>query len=210
MSAPPDRRRGFALPQPADRPGLGIGSAFQSALDRSDPAHLLLQLLLGVPVGLEDRLGRLAQVMEVAQLVSGIGQRGSDRPPDRMLPVRDHAADRDRQGGPDLAQQRGQVGPRRAQEAAGQQHLAGQALADDPEHLVAHVRLQAVDGQDRPPLREEPLAQAGVVTQAQGHQLLVPLEQVRHRPLGDRHAAIPEGPMDLRHAAELGVPQGAH
>src|SRR5207247_7166949 len=43
---------------------LRVVPAFERALDRAHPAHLLLQLLLGVPVRLVDRLGRFPQVVK--------------------------------------------------------------------------------------------------------------------------------------------------
>ena len=50
---------------PADRLGLGILACFHLALDRADASELLLELLLGVAVGLVDRLSRLPQVVEL-------------------------------------------------------------------------------------------------------------------------------------------------
>jgi hypothetical protein len=43
---------------PADCRRLRIGPPFQSPFKRAHAAHLFLQLLLGVPICLEDRLGR--------------------------------------------------------------------------------------------------------------------------------------------------------
>ena len=41
----------------------------------------------------------------------------------------------------------------RGEQAPGQQDLAGDHVADDPEDLVADVGLEAVDGQDHPARR---------------------------------------------------------
>jgi hypothetical protein len=109
------------------------------------PAHRLFQLFLGVPVGLKDRQGRLAQVVEMAQLMRDIGPDPGDGKPDRMLTVADHAGDRDAEGGQvgrDLAQQAGEVVTGRRQQGASQQDQPGQAIADDPQHFVANIGLK--------------------------------------------------------------------
>ena len=46
-----------------------------------------------------------------------------------------------------LVDQARQVRGRGRQEALGQEDLAGEAVAEDPEDFVADIRLQAVDGQ---------------------------------------------------------------
>ena len=112
----PDRRR-FVIRPP-----------FEGALEGPHPAHLLLEAHLGVAIRLEDRLGRLAQVVELAQLVGHVGQHQRHRRADRLLAVRDHAGDRHRERLLDLAQQRRQVTLRPAQEAPGEQDLAGHAV----------------------------------------------------------------------------------
>src|SRR3954454_596641 len=48
---------------------LRVAPALDLALDRPNPTHHLLQLFLGMPVGLKDRQGGFAQVVEMAQLV---------------------------------------------------------------------------------------------------------------------------------------------
>jgi hypothetical protein len=48
----------------------------------------------------------------------------------------------------DLPDELGQVVLAGGQQAAGQKDLATEAIAEDPEDLVADVGLQAVDGQD--------------------------------------------------------------
>ena len=121
-----------------------------------------------------------------------------------MLPVGDDAQDGHRQRVADLAQQRDQVVLGRAKQAPGQQHLAGQALADHPQHLVAHVGLHAVERQHHAALAPELLAAVGV-GQPQRHQLLVALEQVRDRSLGDANASRRKFLVDLRDAPVLGI-----
>src|SRR5258706_7961029 len=50
-----------------------VGCAFQGALDGTHAPHPFLELFLGVPVGLKDRAGRLAQVGELTELVGHAG-----------------------------------------------------------------------------------------------------------------------------------------
>src|SRR3954452_10344661 len=92
---------------------LRVAPALNPALDRSDPTHHLLQLFLGMPVGLKDRQGGFAQVVEVAQLVRHVGPDLATGKPDRMLAVADHADDRNPKSSQfrrDLAQQTGEIG----------------------------------------------------------------------------------------------------
>src|SRR5215218_1646340 len=59
--------------------GLGIIPLLHTTFDPADAAHLLLELLLGMPVRLEDGMSRLAQEMELAQLVRYARQHLGDR-----------------------------------------------------------------------------------------------------------------------------------
>src|SRR3954454_2166098 len=195
---------------------LRVAPALDLALDRSDPTHHLLQLFLGMPVGLKDRQGGFAQVVEMAQLVRHVGPDLANGEPDRMLAVADHADDRNPNSGQfrrDLAQQTGEIGAGeigagRRQQGAGQQDQPGQALADHPQHLVTDVGLKTVDRQDRPALALQGLAMRRRPGRG-GDQLVVALEQVGHATLADRHAAPAQLLVDLRDAAVLTVAQGA-
>jgi len=98
-----------------------------------------------MPVGLKDRQGCLPQVMKMAQLMWDIGPDLGDGEPDRMLAVADHAVDRDPEGSQvrrDLTQQAGQFVTGRRQQRPGQQDQPRQAIADDPQHLMANIRLK--------------------------------------------------------------------
>src|SRR5947209_6225011 len=96
-----------------NRSRLQVVTALDLALDRPHPADPLLQLLLGVPIGLVDRLGRLAEVVEVAELVRYAVERHLDRLADRVLAVGDHASDRHLQRLLDFGDEPGQVIPGR-------------------------------------------------------------------------------------------------
>ena len=191
------------------RLGLRVVTALDLALDRPHPADALLQFLLGVAVGLEDRLGCLAEVVEVAELVRDTVERLFDRLADRVLAVGDHADDRDRQRLLDLGDQSGQVVLGRGQEASGQQDLAREAVAEHPEDLMADIGLQAVDGQDHAAFALGHPPEAVGVGQRQGEQFIVPVEQVGHAALTDGHATADHLGVDLGDAAVLGVAQGA-
>src|SRR3954465_6096869 len=185
---------------------LRVAPALDLALDRSDPAHHLLQLFLGMPVGLKDRQGGFAQVVEMAQLVRHVGPDLANGKPDRMLAVADHADDRNPNSGQfrrDLAQQAGEIGAGRRQQGAGQQDQPGQALADHPQHLVTDVGLKIARI-----ARPQGLAMRRRPGRG-GDQLVVALEQVGHAALADRHAAPAQLLVDLRDAAVLAVAQGA-
>jgi len=196
-------RRADGCAVAAHRLGLGVVAALDRALDRPHAADPLLELLLGVAVGLEDRQARLAQVVELAQLVRHAGQRLPDCQADRVLAVAHHPGDRHADRGRDLAQQPGEVGRGGREQRAGEQDLAGQAVADDPQDLVTDVRLQAVDRQHDPPLDGQ--GGAPRLVHHRRDQLVVAVEQVGDRALAHRHAALPQGAMDLRHAAVLAI-----
>jgi hypothetical protein len=166
-----------------------------------------LQLRLGVAVGLVDRLGRLPQIVELAALVGHAGQHPGHRPPDRVLAIGDDAADRDRQRRAHLAEERGDGLLGGTQQTAGEQDLAGEAIAQYPQHLVTDVRLQPIEGQDDLPLLLQPARQPRAVREAQGHQLLVAPQLLGYRALGDVHPARHQIAVDLRHAAVLPVAQ---
>lgn len=192
----------------ADRHRFVILPPFEGALDGPDAAHFLLQAHLGVAVRLEDRLGRLAQIMKLAQLVRHTGEDGRHGRADRLLSIGDDPADRHGQGLLDRAEQRRQIALRPAQEAARQQDLPGQTVAQHPQHLVPDVRLQAIQREDDLALLRETRPQAGLVGQPQRDQFFIPLELVRHSALGNLHAPRQQQLMDLGHAAVLGVAQG--
>jgi len=127
-----------------------------------------------------------------------------------VLPVGDHAGDGDRQRVAHLLEQRGQVIRRPAQQAAGQEHLARQAVAQHPQDLVADLGLQAVDGQHDATLRPQQGPQPLGVGGGQGLAFVVAVQQI-----GDRagsHGDAPAGQrlVDLGDGAVLGMAEPAH
>src|SRR5262249_6931862 len=100
---------------------LRVVAALDLPLHPPRAADLLLQLLLGAAIGLEDRLGCLTKVMEVAELVGHAVERLLDGLTDRALAVGDRGRARHRQRLLDLGDEPGQVVLRRGQEAPGQE-----------------------------------------------------------------------------------------
>jgi len=158
---------------------LRIGPSLQRPFERSYTTDLFLQFRLGMPICLGNRLRRFAQIVKLAELVRDVGKHRLHRGANRLLTVGDDAIDWHGQRLFHFSQQCHQIPLRRAQETAGKQDLPGEAVADHPQHLVATVRLQAVEGEDDLALRGEVCVEAGMVGQTEGDQLLVALDQVR-------------------------------
>ena len=103
-------------------------------------------------VGVINRLRCLAEIMEVTQLVWHIGEHLRDGPADGQLAVRHDADNRHRHGLPHAPEQDGEVRLGRRQQTAGQEDFPGEAVSEDPQHLMADVRLEAIQGQNDPAL----------------------------------------------------------
>lgn len=117
---------------PADDLGLGIALAFDLAFDRTHTAHALFEFFLGVAIGFRDRLGRVTQVMAMAQLMghprSGVRHGVSDG----GLAVTDGAYNGDTQRLLDLLDEGCQIVSGGRQEAFGQEDFARETIAQDP------------------------------------------------------------------------------
>src|SRR5215218_2674371 len=199
--------RGTVAPNDLSRSRIG---ALHRALDPADPTHLLLEFHLRMPVSLEHRQSRLTQKVKLAELVRHAGESLLHGPADRGLPIADHARDRHAHGLRDLTQQGREVRRGAGQQAARKQHLARETVAHHPEHLMAHIRLQAVQRQDDPALARQQAPEPLPLGQRHGQQFVVPVQQVGHTAFGDRHPTLAQDGMDLRHAAVLPVAQHAH
>ena len=191
-------------PPPRGRPG----PRRRRSISRTLP-DLLLQLLLGVPVGLVDRPGGLAQVVELAQLVRHPGERLGHRLADRVLAVGHDPGDRHPAGVPHRGQQLGQVLLPGRQQALGQQDLA------DRQSRMTHSTSCPTSGWSPSmaritfPCAASTLLQPAVVGQGDGEQFVVPVEQVGDGPLGHGHPAADEVGADLGDGPVLGVPEAA-
>src|SRR4051812_28244894 len=109
---------------------------------------------------------------------------------------------------PASTQQAGQFVTGRRQQRPGQQDQPRQAIADDPQHLMANIRLKTVDRQNDPALALQRRAMGRRPSRG-GDQFVVALEQVGHAAFADRHAAPGQLLMDLWDAAMLAIAQGA-
>src|SRR4029453_11572543 len=152
--------------------GFRVLPALQLPLDGPNPAHPLLELLLGVSVGFIDLFGRLSEGVKSTQLVRDFWKPSCHSPPDRMLPIRNDTHHRNLKLSGDLPQQINQGLLGCAQEASRQKHLPGEALAHHPQNLVANVWLQPVEGQDDPTLLPQLLWQVSTICEPERHQLL--------------------------------------
>jgi hypothetical protein len=94
----------------------------------------------------------------------------------------------------------------RSQAAARQQGLARDHVAQHPQDLVPHIRLQAIERQDHAALSCQALPQSHRIGQAQPHQLLVAVQQHPHAALGDRNSPLRQQLVDLGHTALLTRP----
>ena len=72
-----------------------VVAGFQTAFDLANPAQILLQLHVGMPVGFVDLAGGFAQEVELAQLMRHPWQGPLYSVPDGTLPVTDHPQNRD-------------------------------------------------------------------------------------------------------------------
>jgi hypothetical protein len=90
--------------------GFIVVALLDHALNRAHPTHLLFQFLLGMAIRLIDRLGCLSQVVKVAKLMRYPWQSRGYSLPNGMLPIRNHAANRRRQGRLHFRDQRREIG----------------------------------------------------------------------------------------------------
>ena len=176
---------------------------FPHALD------ILLELGLGMPIGLTDRLGSFLEIVELAQLVRERRQDLLHRQANWALGIRHDGEDRHRQRLLDLAQQIGQVLLARTVEAAGKQHLTRERIAQHPEHILRLERLETINGQDDMPLLREALLETGLVSEAQGEQFFVARQEIGDRAWSDGDMLLLESGVDFGDGAVLTVAQGA-
>ena len=108
-----------------------------------------------------------------------------------------------------LVDQARQVRGRGRHEALGQEDLAGEAVAEDPEDFEADIRLQAVDGQDDAALRAEQRLQPPGIGRGQGPQLIVAVQEVGDGALGEDDPPAAEFAVDLGDTAVLGIAEPA-
>jgi hypothetical protein len=108
-----------------------------------------------------------------------------------------------------LANQCGDVLDRGRQQTSGQQHLTAEAVSQNPEDFVTDLGLQAIDGQHDTALRTQQGTEALRVGSRQSAQLIVAVEQVSDRPLGDHDPATTQFGVNLRDTAVFDIPEVA-
>ncbi len=173
------------------------------------PPHLLFERGLRMVVRRGDQLGSFLQIVVLAELVRDLRHDLLHGEANGGLAVGNDGVDRHGQRLLDLAQQVRQVSFARTIEAARQQHLARQHVAQDPQHVLILVRLQAINGEDHLLVRRQTVFEPRVVGEAQRHQLLVARHEMGDGAFGNCHLPIAQRLMDLRDTAMLGETQGA-
>jgi hypothetical protein len=73
---------------------------------------------------------------------------------------------------------------------------------------MADVRLEAIQGQDDPTLGLGDALQAGGISEGEGEQFVVALEQMRDRPRGNGYSAVAQVLMDFGQTTVLRMAQG--
>jgi hypothetical protein len=126
-----------------------------------------------MPIRLEDGFSRFIQIVEVAELMRHFGQAAGHGLADGLLSIGNDPSDGHGHCFLDLAQQSGEISSCTAEQGPGQQHLAGQTVADNPEHLVTDIRLHSIDGQQDLALLLESGLYPLLIRQVQGDQFLV-------------------------------------
>ncbi len=165
---------------------------------------MLLQVRFGMPIRFVERINGIFEVMKLTELMGHLGEDKSDRAADRFLPIGDHAFDRHLELVQlffDEGSQRGQITLRVTSQRTRQQDLLREAITHHPEHLMPHIGLQPIDGQDHLPLLLQSRLDALVIRHAQRHPFFIALHQIGHTPLRDAHPTAQQSAIHLWHAA---------
>src|SRR6266699_6959883 len=166
-----------------------------------------------MPIGFIERLDAVFEIVKLAELMGDLWEDKSHRTPDRLFAIRDDAFDRHLQWLQqplDFLQQRGQIPLGTTEQRPSQQDFFGEAVAHHPEHLMPHIGLQPVEGQDHVSLLLEPCLDALSIRDAQGHQLFIALHQMRDFSFRDRKASGKQALMHLWHTTMLREPPDAN
>jgi hypothetical protein len=175
--------------------------------DGTHTADVLLEFLLGVTVRLIDGLSGFPEVVAMTQLVGHLGQGDFHGAADGELPVGDHPSHGHAQRLLDRTQQCCQIVMRGRQQAAGEEPLAGETIAQHPEHLVADVGLPPIQRKDDTALGLGDALEAGGIRQGEGDKCVGAFQEVQDGAGGKSTTAMPQLLMDLRDAPRLGIAQ---
>jgi hypothetical protein len=187
--------------------GFRVRARFQLAFNGAHPADPLFQFLLGVAVGLIDGLGSFADVVKVAQLVGDIWQGFGDSTAERGVAIGDNAHNGHTQRLSYRVNQVCQVVLRGGQQTTSQENLGGETIAQNPQHLMPHIRLQAIQGQDDAALGVSNLLKTEWVSQRERHKCIVAFQEMLHGAGSKAYPAAPSLLMNLWETTVVGIAQ---
>jgi hypothetical protein len=133
--------------------GLGLGASLPSTCQGAYATDVLFEDLLGMAVRLRERLGRVAQGVQVTPWVGHPGSSLGDSRTDGPWPSGDDAPHGHLQGLLHLTHKCGSGGVGGRQEATGQEHCARETIAQDPENFRPNVWLEPIESEDDPALQ---------------------------------------------------------
>ena len=116
-----------------------VAPSFKAPFDGTDPTDTFFQCFLGMTVRFIHGLCGLTEIMEVTELVGHCGEHCRDSPADGELAIRHDTDNRHLHALPYRLKQHGQVCLGRGQQTAGEEDFPGEAIPEDPEHLMAHA-----------------------------------------------------------------------
>ena len=132
-------------------------------------------------------------------LVRPLGQSWGDRRTDGPLPIGNAPCQGYFQSLGDLAPPRGEVVVSGGQQATGQAHRARQTIAEAPEDCMAHSGVEAIEGQDAPPLRRGHAPETRRVVEGEGAQCVIALPELGDRAGREGQPPLAQRLMDVRH-----------
>ena len=96
-------------------------------------------------IGFINRLGGLTEIMKVTELVWHLGEHLRDGTADGQLAVRNDADNRHLYGLTYCLEQNGEVRLGRREQTTGEENFPGETVTEDPQHLMADIRLETVE-----------------------------------------------------------------
>ena len=90
------------------------------------------------------------------------------------------------------------------QEAAGQEHLTRETIAQAPEDFLPDVRLEPIEGEEDTALRLSQAPQPCRVVEGEHDQFVIALQEMEDRPGRDRHTTLDQRLMESRNTVVVG------
>jgi len=91
------------------------------------------------------------------------------------------------------------------QQTPSEEDLTGETIAQDPEDFMAHVGLEAIEGQDDATAGLREALEAERIVQREGYQFVVPLQEIGDRPWRYGHAEFDQRLIDFRDTPVVAV-----